>query len=189
MSYRSCEAVWTCISHLISGDLLRHSCCTSNTLPNVAIPHFLQDMPIIRSQLQRSLGRQLGHHTANFRSCSRPLGACVAPHSRQLHCLASGEASSNGESGSRGQGFGKSSSSQQKKQKLQVSNTADALLRSLGGKLLASAHLESVFAIACRDDGVLWACTCETKHTANSQQFVLLQRFPVALVGTLDQRT
>ncbi|KAL0050214.1 hypothetical protein WJX82_006610 [Trebouxia sp. C0006] len=89
-------------------------------------------MPIIRSQLQRSLGRQLGHHTANFRSCSRPFGACVAPHSRQLHCLASGEASNNGESGSRGQGFGKPLSSQQKKQKLQVSNTADALLRSLG---------------------------------------------------------
>lgn len=155
---RSCEAVLTFISHLISGDLLQHSCCTSNTLPNVvARPHILQDMPIIRSQLQRSLGRQLGHHTANFRSCSRPFGACVAPHSRQLHCLASGEASNNGESGSRGQGFGKPSSSQQKKQKLQVSNTADALLRSLGGKLLTSACLESVVAIACRDEGVLWA--------------------------------
>ncbi|KAL0041502.1 hypothetical protein WJX79_005560 [Trebouxia sp. C0005] len=63
---------------------------------------------------------------------NRPSGASIAPHSRQLYCLASGEASSSGESGSRGQGFGKPSSSQPKKQKLQVSNTADALLRSLG---------------------------------------------------------
>ncbi len=117
----------------------------------------VQDMPIIRSQLQRSLGRQFGHHTANFRSCSRPFGAFVAPHSRQLYCLASGEASNNGESGSRGQGFGKPSSSQQKKQKLQVSNTADALLRSLGGKLLTSAYLESVGFVAYQDDGVLRA--------------------------------
>ncbi|KAL3161072.1 hypothetical protein ABBQ38_009455 [Trebouxia sp. C0009 RCD-2024] len=87
-------------------------------------------MPSFRPQLHRCLGGHICCNAAVFRSSNRP--PCVAVAGRHLHYrIAATSASSNG-SNSSGQGFGKPSINQQKKQKPEVSSTADALLRSLG---------------------------------------------------------
>lgn len=89
-------------------------------------------MPLLRYQLHRCFGGQICNNAAFFRSGVRPLCARVTAVSRQFHHrVAASNADRNG-SNSSGQGFGKPSTNHQKKQKPEVSNTADALLRSLG---------------------------------------------------------
>ena len=102
------------------GLLKRYLCC--------------KDMPLFRLQLHRCLGGQVYSKAALFRSGSRPFSANVTPVSRSFHHRVAATKSDGTGASSSGQGFGKPSTSHQKKQKPEVSNTADALLRSLGGK-------------------------------------------------------
>ena len=90
-------------------------------------------MPLFRLQLQRSVGVHLSRNSALFRSAGRPFSPNIATPSRHLHRFIAASSSEGIGSTSSGQGFGKSPTDQQKKQKLEVNNTADALLRSLGG--------------------------------------------------------
>lgn len=90
-------------------------------------------MPLLPTQLQRCLGGQICCNAALFRSGVRPLCTTVTAASRHFnHRLSATNSDSNGSSSS-GQGFGKPSTHQEKKQKPEVSSTTDALLRSLGG--------------------------------------------------------
>lgn len=88
-------------------------------------------MPLFPLQLQRSVGGHLCRN-ALLRSAVHPFSPNLTPPSRHLHRFIAASSPGDNCSTSSGQGFGKSPTDQQKKQKLEVNNTADALLRSLG---------------------------------------------------------
>ena len=119
-------------------------------LPDILALHTLscKDMPLFRPQLHRCLGVHICYNVAVFRSSNRPSRTSVAVAGRHLHHrIAATSANSNGSSSS-GQGFGKPSTNQQKKQKPEVSSTADALLRSLGGKYRITYSWQFVYGAA-----------------------------------------
>lgn len=115
-------------------------------------------MPLIRQSLQRAFSAKSLLQRAHIRSCSRP--CCAYSATRSIRCLASSDRpqnSGNGESNSRGQGFGKAFRAASKKPKAGISNTAEALIQSLGGN--GSPHTQQQHhAIASRPPRAAHGC-------------------------------
>lgn len=119
-------------------------------------------MPLVTRSLQNAWSARGLLLSANVRSCSRP--CAVSPTlTRSVRCLASSDRSpqpGSGNTSSRGQGFGKSSRpANSKKQKAEVSNTAEALIQSLGGRKCSYTSLTSALRrlVKC---GTRWHIAC-----------------------------
>lgn len=102
---------------------------------------FCMNMPLVRQGLQRAISARGLLHSAPVHSVARARSVS-AVWARSIRCLASNDRPQqprNSENNTRGQGFGKASrSSPAKKQTAEVSNTAEALIQSLGGDCIAS---------------------------------------------------